>query len=120
MKYIHIIAWFLIATMLVACHSKSFKINGTVEGAHEGDTLYLSYDIEQGTPSDSFYVKDGKFSYEGKTDSTRLSLIYDKNQIDINTTFFIEPGEIDNELVVIKAGHRNRSDSKNRVETFEP
>lgn len=101
MKHLHIIAWFIIATMLVACHSKSFKINGTIEGAKEGDTLYITYDLEQGTPSDSFYVKDGKFAYEGKTDTTRLSVIYNKRQIDISTTFFLEPGEIDIHLANI-------------------
>ena len=94
MKQAHLFCVLMVAMALAACHSKSFKINGSVEGANEGDTLYLTYDLERGTPSDSFYVKDGKFSYEGKVDSTRLCLIYDKNQIDINTTFFLEPGEI--------------------------
>ena len=99
MKHSHLLAGcLLIAVTLVACHSKSFKINGTIEGAKEGDVLYISYDLAQGTPADSFSVKDGKFSYEGKTDSTRLCVIYSKTQMDINTTFFVEPGKIDIQL----------------------
>ena len=95
MKHLRLTVGCLLAAItLVACHSNSFKVNGTIDGAKEGDTLYISYDLAQGTPSDSFYVKDGKFTYEGKTDSTRLSVIYCKRQIDINTTFFAEPGKI--------------------------
>lgn len=96
MRNIHLTAgWILAATMLVACHSNSFKINGTIDGAKDGDTLYITYDLGHGTPSDSFYVKDGTFSYEGKTDTTQLGVIYHKRQIDISSTFFLEPGEID-------------------------
>jgi thiol-disulfide isomerase/thioredoxin len=99
MKYLHLLAGcLLVAIALVACHSSSFKINGTIEGVKDGDILYISYDLEQGTPADSFYVKDGKFTYEGKTDSTRLCVIYSKTRIDINSTFFVEPGEIDIQL----------------------
>ena len=95
MRNIHLMAgWILAATMLVACHSNSFKINGTIDGAKDGDTLYISYDMAQGTPADSFFVKDGQFSYEGKTDTTRLSMIYSKKQVDINSAFFLESGEI--------------------------
>ena len=82
------------AMTLTACQQNSFKIEGTADGFEEGDTLYISNDMNEGTPIDSVIIKDGKFSYSGSSDSISLWMIYSKNQPFLNVVFFNEPGTI--------------------------
>ncbi len=89
----------LFVAALTACQSKSYQINGTVEGAADGDTLFLTSDLQTGTPSDTIVVKDGKFSLNGETDSIHLSMIYSAHSNEMNIPIFIEPGTI---TVVLK------------------
>ncbi len=84
----------LLVAALTACQSKSYQINGTVEGAADGDTLFLTSDLQTGIPSDTIVVKDGKFSLSGETDSIHLSMIYSSSRNEINAPLFIEPGNI--------------------------
>ncbi len=79
--------------MLAACQSNTYHIKGTVEDA-QGDTLFLTTDLQQGTPRDTIIVKDGQFELSGETDSTFFCLIYSKNEEALNIPFFIEPGTI--------------------------
>ena len=80
--------------LLSACGSNSYKISGTAEGINDGDTLFLTHDLQTGTPSDTIVVKEGKFALEGTIDSTSLCLIYSAGRNDINAPFFMEPGTI--------------------------
>ena len=79
---------------LAACQSNTYQIKGTVENATEGDTLFLTTDLQQGTPRDTMVVKDGKFELSGETDSTYFCLIYSKGEEGLNIPLFIEPGTI--------------------------
>lgn len=79
---------------LAACQSNTYQINGTAEGAADGDTLFLTTDLQDGTPRDTIVVKDGKFSLSGTTDSTYLCMIYSKDDQSLNMPFFVEPGTI--------------------------
>ena len=80
--------------MLAACQSKTYKISGTAEGMADGDTLYITSDMQNGTPQDTIIVKDGRFAYEGKSDSIHLAMIYSAARNEINAPFFMEPGQI--------------------------
>ena len=82
------------AVLFCACQSKSYKISGTVEGLSNGDTLFVTHDLESGFPSDTVIVSDGKFSLSGETDSTSLCMIYSAKRNELNAPFFLEPGDI--------------------------
>ena len=82
------------ALLLCACQSNSFKVNGSAEALADGDTLFVTTDMESGTPSDTILVKDGKFQYAGETDSLQLCMIYSAARNEINAPFFLEAGNI--------------------------
>ena len=82
------------AITLTACQSNSYEINGSIKGAANGDTLFLTKNLETGVPSDTIIVEDGKFNISGETDSTMLCMIYSSNRNEINAPFFLEPGTI--------------------------
>ena len=84
----------LLAGALTACQSNTYQVKGTIEGAADGDTLFLTSDLEMGTPSDTIIVKDGKFAISGEADSTYLCMVYSANRNELNAPFFIEPGTI--------------------------
>ena len=84
----------LLAVILASCSSNTYKISGTAEGLSEGDTLYITSDMLNGTPSETIIVHDGKFSFEGTTDSTCLCMLYSAARNEINAAFLREPGEI--------------------------
>ena len=79
--------------MLAACQSNTYHIKGTVKDVQE-DTLFLTTDLQQGTPRDTILVKDGQFELSGETDSTYFCMIYSKNEEALNIPLFIEPGMI--------------------------
>lgn len=94
MKHVFAVGLVIFPLLFIGCQSKKFRVTGTTEGIKNNDTLFVSTDMIEGTPSDTLIVKDGGFIYEGETDSTRLCMIYCKNRPDINIPFFIEPGNI--------------------------
>lgn len=79
---------------LTACQSNSYQVTGTIEGAADGDTLFLTSDMEMATPCDTIIVEDGAFSFSGEVDSVRLHMIYSAKRNEINAPFFIERGNI--------------------------
>ena len=95
--------------LLTSCHSSSYKISGTVssaEGLAEGDTLFVTKDLQTGIPSDTLIIKDGKFQMSGETDSTTLCMIYSASRNEINSAFFLEPGSINIQLTEQPGGSR--------------
>ena len=84
---------------LTACHSNTYKISGAVEGLNDGDTLFITNDLQTGIPTDTLIVKDGKFELSGETDSTYLCMVYSEKRNELNAPFFIEPGNISIKLV---------------------
>ena len=84
----------LLIGALTACQSTTYQVNGTIEGAADGDTLFLTSDLQTGIPSDTIIVKDGKFHIGGEADSVRLCMIYSAKRNELNAPFFIEPGII--------------------------
>ena len=87
--------------LLTSCHSNGYKISGSVsssEGLADGDTLFVTKDLQTGIPSDTLIIQDGKFEMSGETDSTALCMIYSAKRNEINAAFFMEPGTIDIQL----------------------
>lgn len=101
---------FLILTatgfMLAACQSKTYQIKGTVEDIADGDTLFLTTDLQQGIPRDTILVKDGMFELSGETDSTYFCLIYNKDNETLTIPLFIEPGTIKVKLSITPGASR--------------
>ncbi len=77
-----------------SCQSNSYQIKGTAEGFADGDTLFLTRDMQTGEPSDTIVIKGGEFLVKGETDSTSLCMIYSAKRNEINAPFFLEPGTI--------------------------
>ena len=95
--------------LLTSCHSNSYKISGSVspsEGLADGDTLFITQDLQTGIPSDTLIIQDGKFNMSGETDSTALCMIYSAKRNEINAAFFMEPGTIDIQLTDQPGGSR--------------
>ena len=92
--------------VLTACHSNAYKISGKVEGLKDGDTLYVTNDLQTGIPTDTLIVKDGKFELSGETDSTYIAMIYSGARNELNAPFFVEPGNITIKLVETPGGSR--------------
>lgn len=84
---------------LTACHSNTYKISGVVKGLNDGDTLYITNDLQTGIPTDTLIVKDGRFEMSGETDSTYIAMVYSEARNELNAPFFIEPGNISIKLV---------------------
>ena len=79
---------------LAACQSNLFKISGQTKGLADGDSLFLTYDMQNGIPSDTIVVSDNEFSFKGECDEVRFAMIYNAKRNDINVPFFVEPGDI--------------------------
>ena len=84
--------------MLAACQSKTYTITGEVEGLENGDTLFITDDLQAGIPTDTLIVEDGKFNFNGIADSTYIAMVYSQKRNEINAPFFVEPGNITIEL----------------------
>ena len=84
---------------LTACQSNTYSISGIVEGLEDGDTLFITNDLQTGIPTDTLIVKDGRFEMSGIADSTYLCMVYSEKRNELNAPFFVEPGNISIKLV---------------------
>lgn len=86
----------LLAAILGSCSQRDCKIEGTLEGGQDGDTLLLITDQENGIPFDTIFIKDGKFAYEMPIDSVMLCFIQPLKSDSSNyiLPFFLEPGTL--------------------------
>ena len=96
-----IFAFIIAAIALWACQSTAYKVEGTIEGAQEGDTVILgySYDGQDFKTTDKTVIKDGKFLFEGEVDGCKIYYIgYEEGDEPIYAMFFLEPGNIDADI----------------------
>ncbi len=93
MKLQSAILTILMALLFTACQQKGYKIDGTAQGLANGDTIYLTTDLQYLTPTDSIIVKDGHFKYSAETDTVQLAMLYSAN-LKATAIFFTEPGTI--------------------------
>lgn len=86
------------AALLASCSQKQCHIEGIVENAMDGDTLYIARMTDGNlTPSDTILLKDGKFSMQETCDSTIIACFYYYNrQTDevYSSLFFMEDGTV--------------------------
>ncbi|MBQ8501322.1 MAG: AhpC/TSA family protein [Bacteroides sp.] len=92
---------FAAAAVLVACNGgKGYTVTGTVEGAEEGDTIYLaSVSGRNFVNVDSTVIKNGKFEFKGVQDTVANRYIVTKAKADatpkqLYVDFFLENGKI--------------------------
>lgn len=93
------LTYVLAAALLAACNSgnNGYTITGTVEGANDGDMVYLQgVEGRQLVKLDSAVIKNGAFTFTGKQD-TAVSryLTYQNNESNgLAMDFFLENGKI--------------------------
>ncbi len=95
------LVWLSVCALMVtmaACTSKTCRIEVSIDGANDGDTLLLITDQEFGIPSDTLIVKDGKTFHEMEIDSTMICFLQAVNSAMPIQPFFLEPGNIKVEL----------------------
>jgi thiol-disulfide isomerase/thioredoxin len=83
-----------VALFATSCQSRFYQIEGKGEGLKDGDTLFITDDLINGVPTDTLIVKQGSFSYESETDTTKLCMVYCAKNPEMNAPFFLEPGTI--------------------------
>ena len=91
--------YLLAATLFAACNNgnKGYTLTGIVEGATDGDTVYLeSVEGRQFVRLDSAIIKNGTFTFRGTQDSTVNRYISYKaeGKEGISIGFFLENGKI--------------------------
>ena len=63
--------------LFASCSSQNCKIEGTVENAKDGDTLYLARMSDGNfTPTDTIILHQGKFTLQEKCDSTIIASFF--------------------------------------------
>lgn len=82
--------------LICACHSNQCKVEGYIENAKDGDTLFIArMDKDKFIPSDTIIIKDGKFQLNEDCDSTIICTYYYEQGEDLfNNIFFLEKGNI--------------------------
>ena len=93
------LTYVLAATLLAACNSgnNGYTITGTVEGANDGDMVYLQgVEGRQLVKLDSAVIKNGTFTVTGKQDTAVNRYLTYKNNEDngMAMDFFLENGKI--------------------------
>ncbi len=89
------------ATMISCGGNKGYVITGTVEGAEDGDMVYLQKVEERRlVKTDSTKIAQGKFTFKGVQDSvvSRYITCTPNNMESIMTDFFLENGNINIKL----------------------
>lgn len=83
--------------MLLACGNTKYRITGTIENAHEGDSVVLGYSNngQDFITTNKSVIKDGQFLFEGNQDGCKIYYIgYEGESTPIYALFFLEAGDI--------------------------
>ena len=94
------------AALFAACQggTNGYTVTGTVEGAADGDTVYLkAREGRQLVNIDTAVIANGKFKFEGTQDSTALHYIACKaaGENGLTMEFFLENGKININLAKV-------------------
>lgn len=80
-----------------ACQSTTYRVEGSIEGAQEGDTVILGYsnDGQEFKATAKTAITDGKFVFTGEIEACKIYYIgYEGGEEPIYAIFFLEPGNI--------------------------
>lgn len=98
-----ILALILATVTFWACQSTDYKVEGTIEGAQEGDTVVLGYSNngQDFKTTAKTTIQNGKFSFVGETDDCKIFYIgYEEGEQPIYAMFFLEPGNINADITI--------------------
>ena len=97
-----ILSIFTLLVALVSCSGGSkYTINGTINGAIDGDTVLLGYspDGVDFTTVQATTIEGGKFHFSGKVDGSKIYYIgYNYTEPPIYSLLFLEGGNITTEV----------------------
>ena len=82
----------VIVGVLTACQPKNtdnYTLSGTATGMADGDTLFLVTDLENGNPSETLLVHQGRFHLEGRVDNPTLCFLVNSDQRGVLGPFFL-------------------------------
>ena len=87
------------AALMAACGGapKGYTVSGTVEGAQDGETVYLRVrEGRQMVNVDSAVIANGKFTFKGQQDTARsIQLLYPGTEGNgLSLSFYLENGQI--------------------------
>ncbi|MEG2150699.1 MAG: TlpA disulfide reductase family protein [Bacteroidaceae bacterium] len=94
-KFIYAFAF--VAILMTGCsQGNAYKVVGTVEGAVDGDTVFIQELVDRDLQkTDTAIILNGKFSFTGRQDSAvNRYLTYVKGENQAVTDFFLENGTI--------------------------
>lgn len=103
MKTRNLLLLSLLIGICASCSQQRCRIEGVVENAGDGDTLFITQ-LQDGNfvPTDTILVKDGKFQLDKRCDSTIIACYYYLNgqndEIYSSNIFFIEKGNVKIEI----------------------
>lgn len=92
------------AALMAACGGapKGYTVSGTVEGAEDGETIYLRVrEGRQMVNVDSAVIAGGKFTFKGQQDTARnmqLAYLGTEEKQGLTLNFYLENGKINVEL----------------------
>lgn len=92
------------AALMAACGGapKGYTVSGTVEGAEDGETIYLRVrEGRQMVNVDSAVIAGGKFTFKGQQDTARnmqLAYLGTEEKQGLTLNFYLENGQINVEL----------------------
>lgn len=81
---------------LASCGGKSYTITGTVEGAYDGEFLYMMEKVKREfIKIDSTVISQGKFTFKGEQETpVNRYLVYSDDESPLLVDFFLESGTI--------------------------
>ncbi|MBR5688823.1 MAG: AhpC/TSA family protein [Prevotella sp.] len=91
-------AMLFVAACQTSQPADNFTIEGSAEGLADGDTLYLTNDINSGIPFDMVVIENGKFNLSGQADISQMCMVYSTKLSELQIPFFLEPGTIQMQL----------------------
>jgi Peroxiredoxin len=88
----------VIALVLASCTTNSYKITGTVQGAYDGEKVFIKEQVKNDfIDVDSAVITNGKFEFEGVQDQPvhRFITFFDGENDPLFVDLFLENGNID-------------------------
>lgn len=96
-----ILSIFTLSLILFSCSNTAYEIKGNINYGNNGDSIALGYSIDGNdiTITDKTIIEDGKFTFSGNVDGTKIYYIaYEDELTPTYSLFFLEPGTINADI----------------------